>query len=143
MADRRGWSEPARFEPAISGSAAAAVGRRHLELAMSEDDLKAQVLDLAATYGWLSFHPRPARTQHGWTTAVEGDGAGFPDLVLVHRHHGVVFAELKNEAGEVSADQQVWLERLTEAGAEVYVWRPRHFEHIHDVLAGGRTTRRG
>jgi hypothetical protein len=40
-----------------------------------------QVLDLAKLRGWRTAHFRPAQTSRGWRTAVQGDGAGFPDLV--------------------------------------------------------------
>lgn len=106
---------------------------RVLAQTMTEDDLKAQVLDLAAAHGWRVAHFRPARTQQGWRTPVEADGRGWPDLVLVRER--VIFVELKAERGSLSADQRAWLEALTEAGAEVYVWKPRHFEEIRETLA--------
>lgn len=95
--------------------------------AMSEDDLLEAVLESASTYGWLAFHPRPARVRaegrETYRTAMQGD-PGFPDLVLSHPKAGVLFRELKSERGTVDLDQQVWLAALADGGANVAVWRP-------------------
>jgi len=92
--------------------------------AMSEDDLLVAVLDLAKTLGVRSAHFRPAQTQTGrWVTAVQGDGKGFPDLVLV-ASGGVLFRELKSAKGSLSAEQRAWLDALAGAGADAAVWRP-------------------
>ena len=86
------------------------------------------VLDLAARLGWLRAHFRPARTATGgWTTPVAGDGAGFPDLVLVRRGR-ILFVELKAGSGRVSAEQRRWLDELEQTGVEVYVWRPEDWD---------------
>ena len=87
------------------------------QIPMSEADLLAAVLSTAERFGWLAHHDRPARTEKGWRTAVEGD-AGFPDLVLA-RDSVVLFIELKSATGRVSVTQQRWLDAL---GAQV--WRP-------------------
>jgi hypothetical protein len=50
---------------------------------ITEAEFLAQVLQLAKLCGWLTAHFRPAKTAHGWRTAVQGDGAGWPDLVLL------------------------------------------------------------
>lgn len=106
----------------MTASARATIAR-----AMSEDDLKAAVLDACSAYGWLVHHDRPARSrrdgQDRYSTPVEGD-AGFPDLVLSHPKHGVLFRELKSERGRLSDDQQVWLAALADGGANVAVWTP-------------------
>lgn len=92
-------------------------------LRMSEAELQAAVLDSCAAFGWLVHHDRPARTQRGWRTAVEGN-AGFPDLVIVHKVHGCLFRELKGERGLVAPDQQEWLDALSATGADVGIWFP-------------------
>lgn len=78
------------------------------------------IIELAKVLGWHVAHFRPARTKHGWSTAMQGH-KGFPDLVLA-RSGRVVFAECKSEKGRLSDEQVSWLDAL--AGAEVYVWRP-------------------
>jgi hypothetical protein len=109
---------------------------------MEESDFLKQVIDLAHICGWKVAHFRPAQTERGWRTAVQGD-TGFPDLVLVRDR--VIFAELKSEKGKLSDTQKVWIECLINASAtnrgsptllspEVYVWRPSDFDDIVEVL---------
>jgi len=101
---------------------------------ITEEAFLGQVIDLAHLYGWRVAHFRPARTKYGWRTAVAGDGAGFPDCVLV-RPPRLIFAELKSENGKVQPKQQEWLDILAQCpGAEVYLWRPSDFEQIVDIL---------
>lgn len=97
--------------------------------AMSEADLLANVLDRARWLGVAAAHFRPARTKAGWRTAVAGDGKGFPDLVLVGPG-GVLYRELKAEAGRLEPAQKRWRDALQAAGADWAVWRPS------DLLAG-------
>lgn len=90
---------------------------------MTEDDLLRSVLDLAAVYGWMRHHGRPARVEGGWRTAISGN-AGFPDLVLAHPTGRLIAVELKSQKGVVTTGQQQWLDTLTAAGVQTYVWRP-------------------
>jgi hypothetical protein len=92
---------------------------------VSEAELQKAVIELARRLGWRTAHFRTSRTQSGgWATAVQGDGKGFPDLVLA-RNGYVLFVELKAKAGRLSAEQDAWLEALPEQ--ETYVWRPEHW----------------
>lgn len=101
---------------------------------MSEAQLLDATLELAALTGWRTFHARPARTLHGWRTPVQGDGAGFPDLVAV-RHDRLVVAELKSARGRLTPGQSQWLEAFRQIpAAEVHIWRP---EHWHDGTIEG------
>jgi hypothetical protein len=100
--------------------------------AATETAFQTQVLELAEILGWRRAHFRPALTKHGWRTPVQGDGKGFPDLVLVRDR--IIFAELKSRTGRLTDDQTAWCEALTAAGAEVYVWRPDDLQHIADIL---------
>jgi hypothetical protein len=93
---------------------------------VTEDQLKAAVIDLAHLLGWRVAHFRPAQTVHGWRTPVEADGKGFPDLVLV-RGPWVLFAELKGDKGKLSDEQGEWLTALNAATPHVYVWTPSHW----------------
>jgi hypothetical protein len=114
--------------------------------ALTELDLQRLVTDLAGILGWEWVHFRPAQTQRGWRTPVSGPlGQGWPDLVLVRIGHSgwvrvgydrrLIFAELKREGGQLTADQERVLDvlrslvrDLCEEGAstqvEVHVWRP-------------------
>lgn len=91
--------------------------------AVSEDELLAAVIDLARLHRWRSFHARPAGTRQGPRTAVQGDGAGFPDLLLV-RDARLIVAELKTGGGEFSEAQQDWLLAFAHTAVERYIWRP-------------------
>lgn len=107
---------------------------------MTETDLLRCVLDLARLYGWRSYHARPAMTAKGYRTAVQGDGKGFPDLLMVRGNH-VLVAELKSDKGRLTEEQHEWLMALS-VGTTVWahVWRPAewHDGTILRVLSGGR-----
>lgn len=102
---------------------------------MTEKQLQDAVIKAAQLLGWRVAHFRPALTQTGrWVTAVQGDGVGFPDLVLV-RPPRLMFVELKSHRGQVSDEQQAWLSDLTKVAnmeepgeIDVYVWRPADWE---------------
>lgn len=112
---------------------------------MTEREFQEQVTDLAKILGWSWVHFRPAQTAKGWRTPVSGPlGAGWPDLVLVRVRDGrLIFAELKGEAGKVSADQAAVMAVLEETATwsaderhfETYLWRPRDWDSIVAVLA--------
>ena len=95
---------------------------------ITEDEFTSQVIQYAMLHGWRVAHFRPARTARGWRTAVQGDGAGFPDLVLA-RHGLVLFAELKAEKGKLSPEQEQW--QRTVNGM---VWRPSQWPEIERML---------
>ena len=102
---------------------------------LSERDFQDQVIAMAIMYGWKAYHVRPGMTRNGrWMTHVQGH-AGFPDVVLVHRDRGTIFAELKTEKGRLDPAQRDWLEALNAAGNEVYVWRPKDIHFITTRLA--------
>jgi hypothetical protein len=99
-------------------------------LPMSEDDLLRTVLDMAQRLGVRAAHFRPAKTDKGWRTPVQGDGKGFPDVVLAGAG-GLLFRELKSDRGALSPEQRAWLSTLLGADADADVWRPTD-------LTGGR-----
>lgn len=99
-------------------------------------DTKRQ-LSLVHLMGWTVAHFRAAQTGRGWRTAVAGDGAGFPDLVLIKVGSGsgrTIFAELKKEKEKPSPEQQMWLDLLYDAGNEVFLWFPSDIEEIQKIL---------
>lgn len=99
----------------------------------TEAGLQEAVIALAKLRGWRVAHFRPARTEKGWRTPVEGD-AGFPDLVLV-RGGRLIFAELKSQRGKVTLDQHEWLDELGSVeGIEARVWRPQDWPPIEAGL---------
>lgn len=89
---------------------------------MTEAELQNAVIDLAHLLHWRVAHFRPARTETGWRTPMQGD-RGFPDLVLANGDL-VVFAELKSDRGQVTDDQREWLTAVNVPGVLAVVWRP-------------------
>lgn len=103
-------------------------------LTLTEAQFQRQVIDLARACGWMVAHFRPALTRRGrWSTPVQADGAGFPDLICV-KPRRIVAAELKAGRGRVTEAQRRWLGRLALAGAECYIWRPESWDAIVKVL---------
>lgn len=92
---------------------------------VTEREFQAEVVKTARSCGWITYHTHDSRRSD----------KGFPDLVLVRER--VVFAELKTDTGRESAEQLEWMRRLKRAGAEAYVWRPRHMDDIHATLTRG------
>lgn len=87
----------------------------YVDRQMSETVFQDQVMQLARVLGWWVYHPYDSRRSK----------SGWPDLVLVHRAHGVLYRELKTEVGRVSPEQREVIALLTAAGANAAVWRPR------------------
>jgi hypothetical protein len=103
---------------------------------ISEKMFTAQVIQLARWHKWRVAHFRPAMTKRGrWVTAVQGDGAGFPDLVLA-RNGRLIFAELKSAKGKLTKEQIQWAVAI-EPGAAFFVWRPADLDRIEEVLKLG------
>ena len=76
----------------------------------AEADLQRTIIEAARLHGFRVAHFRPARTEKGWRTPLEGD-AGFPDLILAL--DGSVLAwELKGERGRLTAEQEAWRDAL-------------------------------
>ena len=96
---------------------------------ISEADFMGSVIEEAHLRGWLCAHFRPARTKHGWVTAVSADGAGFPDICLA-RDGQVVFLELKSATGRVTPEQQRWLDALPNA----HLLRPADYHRLATIL---------
>lgn len=100
---------------------------------MKAKDFQAQMI-LAWTEAQLQNHVQQLLDAGGWTWHHETDSrkskAGFPDLVMVHPQHGVLWRELKTEKGRLRPDQTRWLDSLHSAGEDADVWRPR------DVVSG-------
>ncbi len=97
-----------------------------------EETFQKAVIDVAHECGWHAAHFRKSRTKHGWSTAVQADGKGFPDLVLVRER--VIWPELKVGKNKLSKDQENWRDWLLAAGQEWYCWYPRDWETIKKTL---------
>ena len=85
---------------------------------MAEDrgsgSLDAHVRKLIADLGLFGYHPRNSK----------GSEPGWPDWVIIGRA-GILYRELKSEAGVLSPEQRHVGELITKAGGNWRVWRPR------------------
>jgi hypothetical protein len=77
------------------------------------DSLDAHVRKLMADLGLWGYHPRTSR----------GSEPGWPDWVIIG--NGILYRELKTEAGSLTAEQRAVGARITRAGGNWAVWRPR------------------
>lgn len=108
------------------------------EQAVSEDSFEDTVIELAMRRGWRVHAERRARTKDKWVTPIKGH-KGYVDLTMV-RQGIIIFAELKSHRGRLRPDQKLWLAALEDAKAilsgtvEVYVWRPKDWAEIEQVL---------
>lgn len=93
---------------------------------VTEKELQSQLfgtkVGIAKMLGWVCYHTLKSR----------GSDPGFPDWTIARDR--VIFAELKAEKGKLSDAQITWIHRLSMAGAEVYVVRPRHLDAVAWVL---------
>ena len=90
---------------------------------ISEKEFMQAVIDLAKRNGWLVYHAHDSRKST----------AGFPDLVLV-RGAILIFAELKVNKNRPDANQQAWLDAISETPARSFIWRPEYWLKIEEIL---------
>lgn len=96
-----------------------------------------QVLDLAKLHGWRSAHFRPAKTAKGWRTAVQGDGVGFPDLILLRGERMIVLELKRDRRAKTTPEQDAWLAAFIGLGCEnvmVAIVSPEHWAWLERVL---------
>ncbi|ASR83900.1 hypothetical protein SEA_SHROOMS_19 [Arthrobacter phage Shrooms] len=91
-----------------------------------------KVQDLLTLYGWKWYHAPDNRPGRGGY--VQNIKAGYPDIHAV-RGKRSIYAELKRETGKTTPEQDEWLEALSEAGHETYVWRPRDIDEVITILS--------
>ncbi len=94
--------------------------------AETEAELREQIRDLCKLFGWKFYFT--------WTSI--HSPRGMPDLILC-RPPRLIFAELKTNKrkSKLAPAQARWLWELRKTpGLEVYVWRPRHFDKIVEIL---------
>jgi hypothetical protein len=96
-----------------------------------------QVLTLARLRSWRSVHFRPGMTRGGrWSTAYQGQGVGFPDLLLL-RGPRLVVAELKVGRNRETPEQREWLAAFARLDGDVavFTWTPADWADIERALA--------
>ena len=116
-----------------------------------ETELLNQTIEVCECYGWHVHHDRPARTEKGWRTAIQGH-AGFPDLVLA-KGGWMITRELKGRRERLSDAQWVWARKLSgdpdwieqpdadpvERAVWLFdVWRPKDFSTLIVPLLSGK-----
>lgn len=91
-------------------------------MAMTEKELQAAIVELAAVLKYEVQHPYDSRKSR----------KGWPDLTIFGgRHNKLLFAELKTTKGKITQEQADTLRLLADCGQFVYVWRP------YDWITGG------
>ena len=113
-----------RFEPQTL-----AEGMAEQRAAWSEDQFQAAVLKQVAGAGGQAYHTRLSIHSR----------AGQPDLFVWFEgraeRRGIAFwAELKRERGKLSPAQRDTIPSLRRAGETVFIWRPRDWEALCDVI---------
>lgn len=113
--------------------------RRDLRAVLDGTATEAQfqriVIRYAKDHGWLVNHtPKATMTGANGRSITPTQGhTGLPDLILV-RDGRCAFAELKGSGGPTQM-QQAWLNRLERCeGVEAYLWWPRDWPTVRDVL---------
>ncbi len=101
---------------------------------ISEALFQRQVIELAHTLGWRTMHVRRCIGKQGrWTTPTSL--VGWPDVTLMRPPDGLLFVELKSEAGTLEPEQRELLGYLDSLdGAHAYVWRPSDLPAIARIL---------
>jgi VRR-NUC domain len=99
-----------------------------------EERLLREVLKIVRELGGLAYHPRAARTEDGWVVPVQGDGKGWPDVVIL-LGPSMFALELKSDTGRLTPEQRRWLaafERIP--GCVAMVVRPRDLARLRALL---------
>ena len=91
---------------------------------ISETAFLSQVADILNLYRWRWCHIRPAWSEKGWRTPIQGNdpdgfkGKGLPDIIAV-RPPRLIFAELKDAYAKPTPEQEAWLEDLKECVKQI------------------------
>lgn len=107
---------------------------------LTEAHFQQAVYEAARLNGWLVAHFGSSEGADGnWRTTTRYDARGWPDLVLAHPDHGILFRELKTDHGTLTKAQIEWLDLLYTAGGDSAVWRPKDWPKIIGQLKGKAT----
>lgn len=88
-----------------------------------EKQIQSAIVDIARLLGWRVYHTFDSRKSE----------AGFPDLVLVRDR--VIYAEVKRSGQKPRPSQVDWLNALSRAGAEVYLWTEDDYDEVAAILS--------
>ena len=96
---------------------------------MKGKELQKAVVDYAHLRRWHVAHFTAVQDARGvWRTPAKADGKGWPDLFLVRDR--AVAIEIKGDGDTMKAEQIEWADRLTRAGVEHYVVRPKDWPDV-------------
>jgi len=113
--------------------------------ALSEAQWRRTVVEAAQRLGWDVLFEVPDNLYRLAAEAARNNPrrgrllppAAWPDLVLAHDDPPrVLFVELKADRGSVRPEQRTTLARLTAAGLDARVWRPKDWELVVAALGG-------
>ena len=100
---------------------------------VSEADFTDMVIQYAKLQGWRVCHFRPARTENGWRTALQGDPGWFD--IMAGRMDRLILAELKAEGRKQDSAQIDWWNAIAGVQCvELYCWRPSDWSAIEEIL---------
>lgn len=108
----------------------------------TEADHQRTFLQMARHLGWRSLVVNRVRVSGRggcyYATPFGGDGAGWPDTLLVHEERGQMLAvELKADGGRLRPEQVLWHRALRACGVDVRVWKlPRDWTEAERALKG-------
>lgn len=104
------------------------LARNLLDKQVTELAWQKSIIELAEEYcGWLVFHDQDSRKNN----------PGFPDLVMAHHRHGVVYLECKTEDGKVRREQRLWIWTLQQAGEVAAIVRPSDRDWVDRIIRDG------
>ena len=106
--------------------------------AKSEAQFLREVGALLTDFGWAWHHCRPAWTEKGWRTPIQGT-PGFMDIVAARALPipRLLLIELKTERGKLTPAQRAWRAALGAAERrdwEYYCFCPSQWGEIVEVL---------
>lgn len=106
-----------------------------MQIPQTEAEFQRAVEDLATATGWRWLHVNRMGNERGqWRTPVSGPlGKGWPDLFLV-KGSRAIFVECKGNTG-ILTEAQKSIRLILEQLHPFYVWRPRDWSQILEVLS--------
>lgn len=99
--------------------------RVQVESQMSEKEWQAQVIALARSLGYVTYHTYDSRRCE----------PGLPDLFLLRMARPrFVAIELKTTRGRITSEQRTWINGLRAAGIDAFVFRPNQWNELVEEL---------
>lgn len=105
---------------------------------MTEAQLTEVIVQAATLYGYRVSHFRPAWSERGWRTPIQGH-KGFPDLTIAG-HGLLLLAELKVGQGKLRPEQEEW--RAVIPAENYRLWSDQNLhEALIELRDGARNNR--